>query len=590
MTTYNSAQDGNWNTDATWTESGHPTSNDDVMIIGHEVSYDVGASAITWGSVTINSGGVLDFPTDADSTILFNATAILTINDGGELRAGTSTTCINKAYDCKFHFPQGSASRNVLVLNDGGTLNIYGDPDYYGSERYADLDSDWTTGQILYITGNYASKWQAGQKFYIHENKKYVNYKYDGHIYTIATVGSYDSGNDRTPITISEAAPSLTFNAVDETYQSVLVLLSRNVEMTDPESPWDVYGFGTYAEYIKIDNNQAVANNLITFDNVIFRGWDLLFSQYNVISNKAVFVNNKNITSYCGGHLLDGDFISNSAVASANSSCKFTGRFGSNYRILSSDSNSELVGDCIGNNYVNYGAVAAKITGNLISNYYCFIYAANVLVKGDAINNMNVVNSSVNIRIMDGDFRNNGSNTSITSVNTKRSCIFENCMLESTDKRDIRIYQNCGNWLPMVSGDPHWQTPPSTNDWILECIPNSYCNDYNLYGEMLLSPLNPMGVYVESGSNTLTYKVYPVGWTTALDNDDVVLEISYLDSASGITRTDVVNTTATYANGAWRSVSITFTAGQDGIAYVQLYVRKYESGCYLLIDPVSVTT
>ena len=107
---------------------------------------------------------------------------------------------------------------------------------------------------------------------------------------------------------------------------------------------------------------------------------------------------------------------------------------------------------------------------------------------------------------------------------------------------------------------------------------------------MELSPLNPIGLYCESGSNTITFKIYPVGWTTALDNDDVVLEISYLDSASGITRTDVVNTTATYANGAWRSVSITFTAGQDGIAYVQLYVRKYESGCYLLIDPVSVTT
>ena len=33
MGTFNSAQNGNWNTDATWAEAGHPTANDDVVII-----------------------------------------------------------------------------------------------------------------------------------------------------------------------------------------------------------------------------------------------------------------------------------------------------------------------------------------------------------------------------------------------------------------------------------------------------------------------------------------------------------------------------------------------------------------------------
>jgi hypothetical protein len=69
-------------------------------------------------------------------------------------------------------------------------------------------------------------------------------------------------------------------------------------------------------------------------------------------------------------------------------------------------------------------------------------------------------------------------------------------------------------------------------------------------GGTLTFPTNEMGQYVTSGSKTLTYKIYPVGWTTALDNDDIVLEVSCLDSASGITRTTVVNTTNTYANGA----------------------------------------
>ncbi|MEE4258951.1 MAG: hypothetical protein V2I62_04270, partial [Bacteroidales bacterium] len=160
----------------------------------------------------------------------------------------------------------------------------------------------------------------------------------------------------------------------------------------------------------------------------------------------------------------------------------------------------------------------------------------------------------------------------------------ENCLLESTDKRSLRIYLNCGNWLPAVSGDSHFQTPPSGNDWILVGIPNSYCKN-NYACQMELSPLNPIAMDLESGSQTLTFKIYPVGWTTALDQDDVVLEVRYLDTASGITRTTIVNSTATYTNGAWRDLSVTFNPSQAGIAYIQVYLRKYESGCYMLIDP-----
>ena len=124
MATYTSTQNGNWNTDATWGGGGHPTSNDDIAVIGHEVTYDAGDSAVTWGNVTINSSGILIFPTGANSTIVFNATGVLTVNSGGELRAGTSVTPIGSAYHCYFRWPQGASVRNVLVLNDGGTINI----------------------------------------------------------------------------------------------------------------------------------------------------------------------------------------------------------------------------------------------------------------------------------------------------------------------------------------------------------------------------------------------------------------------------------------------------------------------------------
>ncbi len=590
MATYNSAQAGNWNTDATWTEAGHPNANDDVMIITHDVTYDVGASAITWGNVTINSGGILIFPINADSTILFNTTGVLTINDGGELRAGTSTTCIDKAYDCKFHWPQGSASRNVLVLNDGGKIDVYGDPDYYGSERYADLDSDWTTGQILYITGNYASKWQAGQKFYIHENKQYVSYQNDGHIYTIATVGSYDSGNDRTPITISETAPTLTFNAIQDTHQSKLIMISRNVEMADPGSPWDVYGYGTYAERIQFDNNQTISNKLINIQDTIIKGWNQgIYQGYNYKGNNLVFLNNSYAVMYGNNFQITGDFVSNQYGFVAGSGHRIVGNFVSNtYGAASDGKNLQITGIFVNNQDAILSGYNFQITGDFVSNKKGLNIVSNSQVAGNFINNTHGAYRGFNNQIT-GDFVSNTINVDMSSSTILYNAILENCMFESTDRTAYEVYENSGNFIHTISTDSHWQTPPSTNYWILECIPNSYCDD-SYVNQMELSPLNPIGVYVESGSNTITYKVYPVGWTTALDNDDIVLEVSYLDSASGITRTEIVNTTATYANGAWRSVSTTFTAGQNGIAYCQLYVRKYESGCYLLIDPVSVTT
>lgn len=137
MGTFNSAQNGNWNTDATWTEAGHPTANDDVMVIAHDVTYDVGVSAVTWGNCTINSGGILIFPIAANSKMLFSATGLLTINNGGELRAGTSGSPIGSSYLCQIHWTQGAALKFALTLNDGGKIDVYGDPAYYGSAKTA---------------------------------------------------------------------------------------------------------------------------------------------------------------------------------------------------------------------------------------------------------------------------------------------------------------------------------------------------------------------------------------------------------------------------------------------------------------------
>ena len=240
----------------------------------------------------------------------------------------------------------------------------------------------------------------------------------------------------------------------------------------------------------------------------------------------------------------------------------------------------------VGSRYI-FNNAGVEFKGDAISCYHVCYDTMECSLYGNFISNNDISIGSIKNNLCSGLISNNNTNAAPPLSFEKRNFVFENCLMEGADKIEYEIYSNAGNFINTVSGDSHWQTPSSANDWILECIPNSYCD---VYSTIKLSPLNPIGLHVESGSNTITYKIYPVGWTTALDNDDIVLEISYLDSASGVTRTIIINTTATYANSDWRSVSTTFTAGQDGIVYVQLYMRKYESGCYLLIDPVSVVS
>ena len=606
MATYNSAQAGDFSADATWTEAGHPNANDDVANIAHAVDYNIGESAITWGNITLNSGGTLEFPTTASSDLIFNTTGILTINSGGKLACGSVGTPLGTAYTLNIHWPQGAATRNTLVLNDGGEIAVFGNPDFYGSEKYADLDSDWTTGQTLYIAGDFSSTWQADQKFWIHRNYQYSGYLTDADIFTIASVGTYDSGNDRTPITISEEAPGVTYAAVYEGFQSQLIMVSRNVELADPGSSWDVGGYNTYTENIRFNNNQAGGNNLIDIRDAIFRGWERgVYGGYNFVGTNIIFLNNN--FGFYTSHIIKGsmDFISTRTALRGTNNFDIVGNITNSWDAFYIDYGNKIEGNIIGCN-AGLRGYAVKMEGNIVSCSRCVTEAYDGTMVGDIIGStygiastkgfsliggikdcsIVAADSPVKVRV-NGDLSGNSNDLIIVETTRKRSFVLEGSTLEGANRQPVRIYQNAGNWLPAVSGDAHFQTPPSGNSWVLEAIPNSYCDD-SYCNQLELSPLNEMALDTVSGSQTLTFKIYPVGWTTALNQNDVVLEVRYLDSASGITRTTIVNSTATYANGAWRDLSVTFNPLQSGIVYFQVYFRTYESGCYMLIDPEPV--
>ena len=109
MATYNSAGSGNFNADATWTESGQP-STDDVAVIasGHTVTMTADASV---GSI------------DIQGTLTTDGTArTLTLDDGGQgyicEHRGTVSTTINLTINSNY------AGNRLIRLNNGGNGNF----------------------------------------------------------------------------------------------------------------------------------------------------------------------------------------------------------------------------------------------------------------------------------------------------------------------------------------------------------------------------------------------------------------------------------------------------------------------------------
>ena len=630
MATYNSAQNGNWNTDATWTEAGHPNANDDITIITHDVTYDVGVSAVTWGNCTINSPGVLIFPIAANSKMLFNATGILTINSGGELRIGTSGSPIGASYLCQLHWPQGASVRNALVLNDGGKIDVYGDPAYYGSAKTAILDSQWAVGSglTLYVEGDYSAKWVAGQHFIIHDFAVYSNYASDAESFEIASVGAYDVGNDRTPIIVTAAGDSDTF-----VVGAKLWMLDRNVELLDPGSGWAVGGYAAYTERLRFDNNQDIVRGAVSSVNInetLFRGWDsAVYGGDGFTGDGDVFLNcnngfrgdiysivTDNLIASCNSGFytpsaymnMSGNIVACNAGLDWNSTLKFIGDIiGCNYGVSSGADNAYIIGNIYSCSRGINQSTGVVMRGNIEKCLTGTQTMADVLLIGDikdcssyghlSPKNISHIGSITGcgigiqapsgiVKVKNGTLNNTTDVAGINSlVDTLKTVIFEDYIIGAV-KKELQSYSIAGDILCLHNGDGNWQAPPSGENFILQVVPNSLCNILKQEWLSLSSdPLNMMFTYVGStGAKTLTFKIYPVGWSSSIDNEDIVLEVFYLAGA-GVTRTRVVNTTATYTNGGWRNLSVSFTVGQVGIVYFVIHLKKYEAGDYVLIDP-----
>jgi len=95
-------------------------------------------------------------------------------------------------------------------------------------------------------------------------------------------------------------------------------------------------------------------------------------------------------------------------------------------------------------------------------------------------------------------------------------------------------------------------------------------------------------LWLPAEEKTVTIYVRTFSYTSLPTSDELYIEASYLDEATGGHRATVKSTQTVSANDTWTAFSVTFTPAQEGWVYVTVYLKKYESnsGVYVDIKPV----
>lgn len=626
MASFTSVQTGNWNDGGTWGNTSPGVAGTDypgvaadtaTIAASHVVTYDAGASTVAYGDIVIS--GTLTFTVGADSTLVMGTTNDITVNASGSFIAGTSTTSIGAAYKCKIIFTQTTTDRTCFKVYDGATVSIYGALSYFNSSVYGELDSDWTSGQTLYLQGDMTG-WPVGGYFCINKNTTYSSFSTDTQHYTIASL-TYDSGNDRTALVINEAAPGLTFNKNNWGFTGRIYLLDRNV----------FFGVETFTttQELTLDFDQTVSNDTVHFEGVEFRGLeDFASGGYNLSFNYCTFAHMDSILSgsyyatltncvlyqmYQALYSVLQGIIENTAFLGCDSSLYTT--------------NSDVI-DCavVGANTALYGGTNRQ--GALIENFlivssddglrsaynitailtcYSVKYPINIVLDSrisiTAYNTIEVATGTTRTYIT-GLYDNAGGSISVSAYGS--FTIFEGVITGAVAQSGFSldggaIFQNStidSKSVPymflsrqyeirsLFSGDTNFQTPPSSNDWVLELKPDTDQNGYS-FAHNTGDSLNKTAI--TSSATKATIKVYVITWADPRINakGGILLFGMYSSAATSGTTAFNAAEASSIASGSWVSIEIPLTDAADGFFEWTLSVRDDEN-IILLLDPVVV--
>jgi len=597
MASYTSTQNGNWNDPATWGGSGYPSASGDTATINHTVTYNV-SSATELGDITINNGGILTFATNMNTKLTLG-NASITVKSGGELRVGSSTNPIPKNYKAELVWNTTSDNSKGITVESGGLVNIYGDPDYYGSSEETVLASDWTSGQTFTIIGDFTNKWNVGDEITVHRGQLYSDYNTDVRLFTIASI-SLNGSN--TNITINEAAPGVTFKAGGK-----VINVSRNVILTKYNASKTIGNYNSNRPRILVSSDNALSIKHAQITGF----YSVNFSFYSgTIEGVVIRNSDRGIES-----------VKDSQITLTVYSC----RCGVYYPI-----SSTVYGNIYANFYGFFGGLLIACYASVFSNYYCFYLGGQFKIYSSVYSNrwaffgtqMFIVDSTARVfynyggaygsihvlfygKFGEDENGNQKSNTYDIHFGAEFPTIIY--LFGNVKSGDFNFYGRNSRFV----GEVYWEDSngipgehrvfhahadiikdttvvrPNGASASLKITPLSNCS--TAWPVILWNNgLEPFAkVWLKAGEQR-TIKVYVKSagaWTTYPTADELGIEVSYYSSPSSCERSTVTSTEVLTDDSTWTPLTVTITPQHDGLAYINVFLKKYESGKGVYIDP-----
>lgn len=609
MATFTSVTSGNWNDGATWgmTSPGvkgtdWPGLAGDIVNIGttagqsHTVTYNVSETnqmaTITIGATSGTARSVLTF-SNSMNTLLCMGNSNIAIQATGELIVGDSgANKIPATYTAEIRFHPSTNNSAGMSGASGHVLKLYGDPDFYGNDYDAYLNADWTSGQTFTITGDFTTKWRAGQRLIVHKGNL-VSVSTDVIYVTIASIAANGAN---TNITINESHPGGTFQANGEVFN-----FSRNVRLikggdtpvinTMVSVRWRMECQGNTA----YQRNKTFASNVevfgmhrgywgtpTVFERMAFYGCELhCTSTYLFDDTEYSLITNSGGPGYIGGKITDSAYVAAAVGGTVGTT------FSESVRILSNSSG--ISGTATGGaNSVFKGRIYANNSG--IYDGTGFLYQNAQFgfdLAGNQKNNTTDFRGAnySNIILRACKFRSTGpvfTSTRNTNGSLNSYC-FENL---NGVLGDDRVMGSFGDALRVdadgSSGRPQQRSGGGPD--VIEITTQSNCSLNNYFNQFLKQQ-----IWATAGVSR-TYRYYVQTDYDSLPATEIELKAEYINDATnhteGATVSDEAITTRS-GNTDWSQyVEVTVNPSEDGWVRLSMKIMGYEATRKIWIDPV----
>ena len=608
MAAYTSTQSGNFNDVATWGGGGAPTVAADTFTVaaGHTVTVNVvqtvelGISAIT---------GILKFLETANTKLTFG-NVTLTVNSGGELRMGNSTTVIGSAYLAELIFNTTGDNANGITVANGGILNAYGDPAAYGSDPVTTLAANWDSAatDTFTVVGNYTTKWLVGQEITAHK----YNYGAWGTDTARFTIAALTLNGANTNIQVSGGIPSLgTFYT-----KGRVANVTRNVKLYKLSASTAIGNYNTNRP--RLLNSNAAANDNCYMSNVQITGFYRIDSPYNfhllnsVVRNGYYTIYAINATSVgiagieISGFIYSmnyGFYVVQNVTVSADMYC-----CNSCFEYFCE---SIVSGDVYGNNYgFSSSCVYTKVSGNVYSNANAFYNSDFLIIQKAArlFKNVTLFYSTIkpicygSIGWDKADVA--APNTNDFYFNNSKTVILRGAKLPSAgltfSDRNSSAYHHIKGYLQSENhgqvngahyryeayGDVIRNTATVRTggaDNSIEVIPLSNCNAKR-YVSVIDWGKEWVEFAVPASAQTRTVYIKGEAWTVWPTATELWFEAEYISNATTLETTIIKSTAVLTDNTTWVAFTVSFTPAAVGIVRYRIYLGKYQASAKVYVD------